>query len=158
MRIGIGYDVHKLEKGRRLVLGGINIPFEKGLVGWSDADVTIHAIIDALLGAAALGDIGTHFPSEDPQYKDISSLILLDKTAILLKQNNWRINNVDVTIIAQEPKLAPFVGQMKRQIAQTLAIREDQIGIKAKTADELGFVGKGEGIVTHAATLIEAIE
>lgn len=155
MRVGIGYDVHRLEKGRKLVLGGVEIPFEKGLLGWSDADVTTHAIIDALLGAAALGDIGTYFPSDDPQYKDIPSLILLERTVALLKEHNWRINNVDVTIIAQEPKLAPYIGQMKRQIAGTLAIKKDQIGIKAKTADELGFVGKGEGIVTHAVVLIE---
>jgi len=155
MRVGIGYDVHRLEKGRKLVLGGVEIPFDKGLLGWSDADVTTHAIIDALLGAAALGDIGTYFPSDDPQYKDIQSLILLERTVALLKEHNWRIDNVDVTIIAQEPKLAPYVDQMKRKIAGTLAIKEDQIGIKAKTADELGFVGKGEGIVTHAAVLIE---
>ena len=155
MRVGIGYDVHRLEEGRKLVLGGVEIPFDKGLLGWSDADVTTHAIIDALLGAAGLGDIGTYFPSDDPQYKDISSLILLERTVALLKGHNWRIGNVDVTIIAQEPKLAPYVDQMKRRMAATLAIEEGQIGIKPKTAYELGFVGKGEGIVTHAAVLIE---
>ncbi len=158
MRVGIGYDVHRLEKGCKLVLGGVEIPFEKGLLGWSDGDVTVHAIIDALIGAAALGDIGTHFPSDDLQYQDIPSLILLERTVTLLKEHHWRIGNVDVTIIAQEPKLAPYIGRMKHQIAATLAIKEDQLGIKAKTADELGFVGKGEGIVTHAVVLIEETE
>ena len=155
MRVGIGYDVHKLEKGRKLILGGVQIPFEKGLVGWSDGDVTTHAIIDALLGAAALGDIGSYFPSDDPQYEDISSLIMLERTVNLLAEHSWQINNIDVTIIAQEPKLAPFIVQMKDKIAVTLALKKDQIGIKAKTADKLGFVGNGEGIVTHAAVLIE---
>ena len=141
MRIGIGYDVHRLTEGRKLVLGGVEIPFDKGLVGWSDADVAIHAIIDALLGAAALGDIGTHFPSGDSEYKDISSLILLQQTARLLEEQDWQIGNIDVTIVAQEPRLAPFIGEMRKQIIRTLSIDESQIGIKAKTAAGLGFIG-----------------
>ncbi len=154
IRIGTGYDVHKLEKGRKLVLGGVEVPFDRGLLGWSDADVAVHAIIDALLGAAALGDIGTYFPSDDPKYKDISSLILLEKTGDLLKENQWQIGNIDVTIIAQEPKLAPFVNMMREKTARALSINEDQIGIKAKTADKLGFEGKSEGIVAHAVALL----
>lgn len=153
-RVGIGYDVHKMENGRRLVLGGIEIPFEKGLLGWSDADVATHAIIDALLGAAALGDIGTHFPSDDPRYRDISSVILLQKTAAMLVDNGWRIGNIDVTIVAQEPKLASFIGEMRKQIANTLSITEKQIGIKAKTTDGLGFVGQNEGIAAYTVALV----
>ena len=154
IRVGTGYDVHKLEKDRKLILGGVEIPYNKGLLGWSDADVAIHAIIDALLGAVALGDIGTHFPSDDPQYKGISSLILLEQTAKLLKENQWQIGNIDVTIIAQEPKLAPFITKMRENTAKALSLNEDQIGIKAKTADKLGFEGKSEGIAAHAVALV----
>ena len=154
-RVGIGYDVHRLERGRRLVLGGMEIPFEKGLLGWSDGDVAIHAVIDALLGAAALGDIGSHFPSGDPQIKDISSLVLLQQTNDLLKRNGWWIGNIDVTIVAQEPKLSPFVGGMGKRIAEALSTDEDRIGIKAKTTDGLGFTGHGEGIAAYAVALVE---
>ncbi len=154
IRIGTGYDVHKLEKGQKLVLGGVEIPYDKGLLGWSDADVAVHVIIDALLGATAMGDIGTYFPSDDPQYEGISSLILLEKTGKLIKENQWQIGNIDVTIIAQEPKLAPFINTMREKTAKALSLNEDQIGIKAKTSDKLGFEGKGEGIVAHAVALV----
>jgi 2-C-methyl-D-erythritol 4-phosphate cytidylyltransferase/2-C-methyl-D-erythritol 2,4-cyclodiphosphate synthase len=154
MRVGIGYDVHRLVEGRGLVLGGVEVPFGKGLLGWSDADVAIHAVIDALLGAAALGDIGTYFPSEDPLYEDISSLVLLQQTRELLVDHGWHIGNIDVTIVAQEPKLAPFIDRMRGRIAEALSVSEDQIGIKAKTADGLGFVGKGEGMAAYAVALV----
>ena len=154
MRIGIGHDIHQLEPGRKLILGGVEIPFHKGLVGWSDADVLAHAIIDSLLGAAALGDIGTHFPSHDLEYKNISSLILLQRTREILEKNGWQIGNIDATIVAQEPRLAHFVSGMRKQVSHALAIGEEQVSIKAKTADELGFVGRGEGITAHAVALI----
>lgn len=154
MRVGIGYDVHRLVEGRGLVLGGVAVPFAKGLLGWSDADVVIHAIIDALLGAAALGDIGTYFPSDDPQYRGISSLVLLRQARELLVEHGWHIGNIDVTIVLQEPKLAPFIDEMSRRIAEVLSVSEDQIGIKAKTADGLGFVGRGEGMAAYAAALV----
>ncbi|MBT9160838.1 MAG: 2-C-methyl-D-erythritol 2,4-cyclodiphosphate synthase [Dehalococcoidia bacterium] len=154
MRVGIGYDVHRLVEGRRLVLGGVEVPFGKGLLGWSDADVAIHAIIDALLGAATLGDIGTYFPSTDPQYRGTSSLVLLRQTRELLVDHGWHIGNIDVTIAAQEPRLAPFIDGMRRRIAEVLSVSEDQIGIKAKTTDGLGFVGRGEGMAAYAVALI----
>ncbi|HAZ31789.1 MAG TPA: bifunctional 2-C-methyl-D-erythritol 4-phosphate cytidylyltransferase/2-C-methyl-D-erythritol 2,4-cyclodiphosphate synthase [Dehalococcoidia bacterium] len=154
MRVGIGYDVHRLVEGRRLVLGGVEVPFDKGLLGWSDADVVIHAVIDALLGAAALGDIGTYFPSDDPQYSGISSLVLLRQTKELLVDHGWHISNIDVTIVAQGPTLAPFISGMKTQIAEALSIDETQVGIKAKTADGLGFVGRGEGMAAYAVALL----
>ena len=154
MRVGIGYDAHRLVEGRRLVLGGVEVPFDKGLLGWSDADVAIHAVIDALLGAAAMGDIGTYFPSDDPQYEDISSLILLRQTRELLVDHGWHIGNIDVTIVAEEPKLARFIHDMRMQIAQALSIDETQIGIKAKTTDGMGFVGKGEGMAAYAVVLL----
>lgn len=153
-RIGIGYDVHKLEKERQLMLGGVEIPFEKGLLGWSDADVVIHAVIDALLGATALGDIGTHFPSDDPDYQDISSIVLLQLVHEMLETERWDIGNIDVTIIAQAPKLAPYIIAMRTTIAETLSLMVDQIGIKAKTANGLGFEGRGEGIAAHAVALV----
>ena len=156
-RVGIGYDVHQLESGRKLILGGVEIPFEKGLLGWSDGDVAIHAIIDALLGAAALGDIGTYFPSDDAQYQGISSIILLEKTANILKKEGWQIGNIDVTIVAQEPKLGSFVSQMQEILAATLSVSEKQVSIKAKTTDRLGFTGRGEGIAAHAVTLVREL-
>ncbi|MBT9163275.1 MAG: 2-C-methyl-D-erythritol 2,4-cyclodiphosphate synthase [Chloroflexi bacterium] len=154
MRVGIGYDAHRLVEGRRLVLGGVEVPFGKGLLGWSDADVAIHAIIDALLGAAALGDIGTYFPSADPEFCGISSLVLLRQTRELLVDHGWHIGNIDVTIAIQEPELAPFIDGMRRRIAEVLSVSEDQIGIKAKTADGLGFVGRGEGMEAYAVASV----
>ncbi len=157
MRVGVGYDVHPLTSGRRLVLGGVGIPFHKGLSGWSDADVLTHAIIDALLGAAALGDIGSHFPPGEPQYKDISSLILLKRVRDELAENSWQIVNVDATIVAEQPKLRDFIDQMRQQLSQTLGITISQVGVKASTSARLGFVGRGEGIAAYAVALIESI-
>ncbi|MBM3156362.1 MAG: 2-C-methyl-D-erythritol 2,4-cyclodiphosphate synthase [Chloroflexi bacterium] len=155
MRVGIGYDAHRLTKGRALVLGGVKIPFEKGLQGWSDADVLLHAVMDALLGAAALGDIGVHFPPNDPAYKGISSLTLLGRVDAMLKAQGWRIGNIDATIIAERPLLKPFISQMKQNIGRTLSIEENQIGIKATTSEGMGFTGRGEGIAACAVALIE---
>jgi len=156
-RIGIGYDVHPLTSGRKLVLGGVDIPFDKGLSGWSDADVLTHAIIDALLGAAALGDIGSHFPPGEPQYKDISSLSLLKRVRDELAENGWQIDNIDATIVAEQPKLRDFIDQMRQQLSQTLGITLNQVGVKASTSARLGFVGRGEGIAACAVALIEGI-
>ncbi|MFQ6121689.1 MAG: 2-C-methyl-D-erythritol 2,4-cyclodiphosphate synthase [Dehalococcoidales bacterium] len=155
MRVGIGYDVHSLAPGRRLVLGGIEIPFDKGLGGWSDADVLTHAIIDALLGAAALGDIGSHFPPGEPEYKDISSLVLLKRVRDKLAENGWKVNNVDAIILAERPKLRDFIDQMRQQLSQTLGIHISQVSVKASTSDQLGFIGRGEGIATYAAATVE---
>ncbi len=157
MRAGIGYDVHPLTSGRRLVLGGVDIPFNKGLSGWSDADVLTHAIIDALLGAAALGDIGSHFPSGEPQYKGISSLTLLKRVRDELAENSWQVVNVDATIVAERPKLRDFIDQMRQQLSQVLGIALNQVGLKASTSDQLGFIGRGEGIAACVVTLIESI-
>ena len=157
MRVGIGYDVHPLVSGRRLVLGGVDIPFNKGLSGWSDADVLTHAIIDALLGAAALGDIGSHFPPGEPQYKDISSLTLLKRVRDELAENSWQVVNVDATIVAERPKLRDFIDQMRRRLSQTLGIALDQVGVKASTSAQLGFIGRGEGIAASAVALVESI-
>jgi 2-C-methyl-D-erythritol 2,4-cyclodiphosphate synthase len=154
LRIGIGWDSHPLVSGRRLVLGGVDILCDKGLSGWSDADVTIHAIIDALCGAGDLGDIGTLFPSGEPEYKDISSLVLLGKTAELLEAKGLRIANIDVTIIAQTPKLSPFFPEMKKHISQALGIDSTQVTIKATTANGLGFIGRGEGMAAQAVVLV----
>ena len=147
MRVGMGYDVHKLTEGRKLILGGVDIPWEKGLLGHSDADVLIHAIMDALLGAAALGDIGKHFPDTDPAYKGISSVKLLVHVAGLLKENDYAIGNIDATIIAQKPKMAPHIPKMRENIAEALGIR---MNIKATTEEGLGFTGQGEGISSQA--------
>lgn len=156
IRIGIGYDIHPLTGGRKLVLGGVDIPFDKGLSGWSDADVLTHAIIDALLGAAALGDIGSHFPPGEAQYKDISSLVLLEKIRDKLAHNGWQISNIDVTIVAEQPRLAGFASQMRRKLSQTLGIEVARVSLKASTSAQLGFVGKGEGIEAQAVALIES--
>lgn len=158
MRVGIGYDAHRLTKGRALVLGGVKIPFEKGLQGWSDADVLLHAIMDALLGAAALGDIGVHFPPNDPAYKDISSLTLLSRVDAMLKAQGWRTGNIDATIIAERPLLKPFISRMKQNIGQTLSIEENRIGIKATTSEGMGFTGRGEGIAAYAVALIGKLD
>ncbi len=157
MHVGIGYDVHPLTNGRRLVLGGIDIPFDKGLSGWSDADVLTHAIIDALLGAATLGDIGSHIPPGEPEYKDISSLVLLKRVGDRLKENGWQIGNIDATIVADQPKLRDFIDQMRRQLSQMLGITLSQVSVKASTSAQLGFVGRGEGIAAGAVALIESI-
>ncbi len=154
MRIGMGYDVHRLEKDRKLILGGVTIPYEYGLIGHSDADVVVHAIMDALLGAAALGDIGKHFPDNDEQYKDISSIILLEHVGKLLKDNNYTIGNIDATIIAQKPKLAPYREQMVKNVAKALKINENQVCIKATTEEGLGFTGEGLGISSQAIALL----
>jgi len=157
MRVGIGYDVHPLTPGRKLVLGGIDIPFAKGLSGWSDADVLTHAIIDALLGAAALGDIGSHFPPDEPQYKDISSLTLLKRVREELAKNGWRVDNVDATIVAEQPRLRDFIDSMRQQLSQTLGIAPSQVSVKASTSARLGFIGRGEAIAAYAVALIESI-
>jgi len=157
MRIGIGYDIHPLTQGRRLVLGGVDIPCDKGLSGWSDADVLTHAIIDALLGAAALGDIGRHFPPGEAQYKDISSLVLLKRVRDKLKENGWQVSNIDATIVAEQPKLGGFINQMRQQLSQTLSIDIEQVSIKASTSAQLGSIGRGEGIATYVVALIEGI-
>jgi len=155
MRVGIGYDIHPLVKGRKLVLGGVEIPFKEGLDGWSDADVLTHAIIDALLGAAALGDRGSHFPSGKAKYKDISSLSLLKEVKDKLAAKGWRISNIDAVVIAEEPKLAKFIAPMRLKLSQTLAIKLAQISIKASTANGIGCVGKGRGIEAQAVALLE---
>ncbi|MBR5602443.1 MAG: 2-C-methyl-D-erythritol 2,4-cyclodiphosphate synthase [Clostridia bacterium] len=157
MRIGHGYDVHRLVEGRDLILGGVKIPYEKGLLGHSDADVLTHAVMDALLGAAALGDIGQHFPDSDPAYKGADSLVLASHVATLLKQNGYRIGNVDATVIAQAPKLAPHIPAMRANLAAVLGIGLDAINVKATTEEHLGFTGEGLGIAAHAVCLIERI-
>jgi 2-C-methyl-D-erythritol 2,4-cyclodiphosphate synthase len=157
LRVGIGWDSHPLISGRRLILGGVDIPYDKGLMGWSDADVAIHAIIDALCGAADLGDIGTLFPSQGPEYKDISSLVLLSKTSELLKARGLRVVNIDVTIIAQNPKLAPFIPEMRKRISQALGIDSTQVTVKATTTNGLGFIGRGEGMAAQSVALITTI-
>jgi 2-C-methyl-D-erythritol 2,4-cyclodiphosphate synthase len=154
MRIGIGYDVHPLVKERRLVLGGVDIPFRRGLGGWSDADALTHAIIDALLGAAALGDIGTHFPPGEAQYKDISSLELLKTTGEKLAAEGWHIVNIDATVIAEEPKLAGYIKKMRQSLSQALAIDIAKVSVKASTTNGLGCIGKGRWIEARAVALI----
>ena len=154
MRIGMGYDVHKLTEGRKLIIGGVEIPYEKGLLGHSDADVLLHAIMDALLGAAALGDIGKHFPDTDPAYKGISSLKLLEHVGALLEEHYFLIENIDATIIAQAPKMRPFIDTMRKNIADTLHIDLSQINVKATTEEGLGFTGSGEGISSQAICLL----
>lgn len=154
MRIGMGYDVHRLIEGRKLVMGGVEIPYEKGLLGHSDADVLLHAIMDALLGAAALGDIGKHFPDTDPAYKGVSSVKLLEHVGALLEQNLFLIENIDATIIAQAPKMRPHIDAMRENIAQALGITVEQVNVKATTEEGLGFTGTGEGISAQAICLL----
>ena len=158
MRIGMGYDVHKLTENRDLILGGVKIPWEKGLLGHSDADVLVHAIMDALLGAAALGDIGKHFPDTDPKYEGISSILLLEHVGKLLKSYGYQVGNIDATIIAQKPKMAPHIPQMRENIAKALGITVDRLNVKATTEEGLGFTGQGEGISSQAVCLLETIE
>lgn len=154
MRIGMGYDVHRLVEGRELIMGGVAIPYEKGLLGHSDADVLLHAIMDALLGAAALGDIGKHFPDSDPAYKGISSMKLLRKVGELLEENCFLIENIDATIIAQAPKMRPYIDTMRENIAEALGIEVCQVNVKATTEEGLGFTGCGEGISSQAICML----
>lgn len=157
MRIGMGYDVHRLVEGRKLIMGGVDIPYEKGLLGHSDADVILHAIMDALLGAAALGDIGKHFPDTDPKYKGASSLVLLKEVGKLLEESSYVIENIDGTIIAQAPKMRPYIDDMRKNIAQALGIDVSQVNVKATTEEGLGFTGSGEGISAQAVASITPV-
>lgn len=156
MRIGTGYDVHRLVEGRALTLGGVTIPYEKGLLGHSDADVLLHAIMDALLGAAALGDIGLHFPDTDPAYEGVSSLELLKKVGELLSENLFFIENIDATVIAQAPKMRPYIDTMRANIASALLLEIDQVSVKATTEEGLGFTGSGEGIAAQAVCMLSS--
>ena len=155
MRIGHGYDVHRLAEGRTLIIGGVKIPYEKGLLGHSDADVLVHAIMDALLGALALGDIGMHFPDSDPAYKNADSLALLRQVFLLVQKEGMHIVNIDSTILAQAPKLAPYIASMRKNLAMTLELAENCINIKATTEEGLGFTGRKEGIAAQAVCLLE---
>lgn len=157
MRIGQGYDVHRLVEGRRLIIGGVDIPYEKGLLGHSDADVLLHAVMDALLGAAALGDIGQHFPDSDERYKGISSIALLKEVGNILQENGYMIENIDSTVIAQRPKLLPYRPQMAENIAAALGIEKEQVSVKATTEEGLGFTGTGEGISAQAIALLSSV-
>lgn len=157
MRIGHGYDVHRLVPGRKLILGGVDIPFEKGLDGHSDADVLVHAVMDALLGAAALGDIGKLFPDNDDAYLGADSLELLGKVRDVLRENGWRLGNLDATVIVQRPKLAPYIDTMRSKIADALQTDVSNVSVKATTEEKLGFTGSGEGIAAHAVCLIERV-
>jgi 2-C-methyl-D-erythritol 2,4-cyclodiphosphate synthase len=156
MRIGFGYDVHKLVTGRKLILGGVEIPFEKGCLGHSDADVLLHAICDALLGAAALGDIGKHFPDSDIKYKNISSILLLKEVNNLLNSKNYKICNIDSTLVLERPKIAPYIDLMIKSITDVLQIEQNQVSIKATTSEGMGFIGAGEGAVAYSVALLEA--
>lgn len=158
MRIGHGYDVHRLVEGRKLILGGVEIPWEKGLLGHSDADVLTHALMDALMGAAALGDIGHAFPDNDPAYDGADSILLLERVMQMLQEKGYRVGNVDCTVIAQRPKLAPYIAEMKKRLASALRIEADAVNVKATTEEKLGFTGEGLGIAAHAVALIEKSE
>lgn len=158
MRIGTGYDVHPLVPGRKLILGGVEIPFDKGLDGWSDADVLTHAVMDALLGAAALADIGTHFPPGEAYYKDISSLRLLKQVIEKLAEKGYRVGNIDVTVVAERPRLREYIDDMRRTLAGTMDIEIDRVSVKASTSNGLGFIGGGQGIAAYAVALIEEKE
>jgi 2-C-methyl-D-erythritol 2,4-cyclodiphosphate synthase len=156
MRVGLGYDIHRLVEGRKLILGGVEVPYPKGLDGHSDADIVLHALMDALLGAAGLGDIGRHFPNTDPRYKGISSLLLLKHVTDLLKQHRFGIGNVDIVVILEQPKIAPYVETMKQNISGVLGVTTQQVSIKATTSEGLGFIGAGEGASAHAvASLVQ---
>ena len=157
MRIGHGYDVHRLTEGRKLILGGVDIPYEKGLLGHSDADVLTHAIMDALLGAAALGDIGKLFPDTNPAYAGADSLVLLERVRERLSKAGYRVGNIDATILAQRPKLPPHIPQMRTNLANRLGIEVDQVSVKATTEEGLGFTGTGEGMAAHAVCLLESV-
>ena len=155
MRVGHGYDVHRLVEGRKLILGGVDVPHTLGLLGHSDADVLTHAVMDALLGAAALGDIGRHFPDTDPAYAGADSLKLLDHVVALLKAHGWQVGNVDATILAQRPKLAPYLEQMRDNLAAHMRVDREQVNVKATTEEKLGFTGAQEGMAAHAVCLLE---
>lgn len=156
-KIGHGYDVHRLTENRKLILGGVEIPFELGLLGHSDADALLHAIMDAVLGAMGEGDIGKHFPDSDMTYKGISSMLLAEKCAEIMKNNGYTIGNIDATVIAQKPKLAPYISEMKKNIAAAFSTAEDNVNVKATTEEKLGFTGNLEGIACHAVVLLERI-
>ena len=158
MRIGHGYDVHRLTEGRKLILGGVEIPFEKGLDGHSDADVLVHAVMDALLGAAAMGDIGGLFPDNDPKYKGIDSMLLLEEVVSRITAKGYHLGNLDVTMIAQRPKLKPYIPQMIENLASVLRVESSRINVKATTEEHLGFTGRGEGMSCHAVCLLEERE
>lgn len=158
MRIGIGYDVHKLVENRELILGGVEIPYEKGLLGHSDADVLLHAVMDAILGAAALGDIGQHFPDTDPKYKGADSMLLLGEVKLLIERKLLFVGNIDATIIAQHPKMAPYIPKMRENIAKILDVSEDCVNIKATTEEGMGFTGEGLGISAQAVCLLETLD
>jgi 2-C-methyl-D-erythritol 2,4-cyclodiphosphate synthase len=155
LRIGLGYDAHPLVSGRKLVLGGVEIPFAKGLEGWSDADVLTHAVMDALLGAAALGDIGQHFPPGEAEFKEVSSLFLLDKVVEKLEEGGYRVVNIDVTVVAAQPRLREYIDEMRHNLSHVLGINEDKVSVKAGSNNGLGFIGAGEGIAAFAVALIE---
>ena len=157
LRIGYGYDVHRLVPGRALVLGGVTVPFEKGLLGHSDADVLTHAVMDALLGAAALGDIGKLFPDSDAAYAGADSIALLERVTALLREHGWQVGNVDATVVAQAPKLAPYIPDMRRRLAEAMGLDVDCVSVKATTEERLGFTGSGEGMAAHAVALIERL-
>lgn len=157
LRIGYGYDVHRLVPGRALVLGGVTVPFEKGLLGHSDADVLTHAVMDALLGAAALGDIGKLFPDSDAAYAGADSIALLERVTALLREHGWQVGNVDATVVAQTPKLAPYIPEMRRRLAEAMGLDVDCVSVKATTEERLGFTGSGEGMAAHAVALIERL-
>lgn len=155
LRIGHGYDVHRLVEGRALILGGVTVPFDRGLLGHSDADVLTHAVMDALLGAAALGDIGKLFPDSDAAYAGADSIALLERVTALLREHGWQVGNVDATVVAQTPKLAPYVPEMRRRLAEAMGLDVDCVSVKATTEERLGFTGSGEGMAAHAVALIE---
>lgn len=158
MRIGFGYDVHQLVEGRRLIIGGVEVPYEKGLLGHSDADVLVHSIMDSILGAMALGDIGYHFPDTDKDYKDISSLHLLSRVKLIMEENNYKIGNIDATIAAEEPKLANFICGMRKNISKVLDIPIKDIGVKATTTEKLGFVGEKKGISSYSVCMLKNMD
>ncbi len=157
-RVGHGYDVHRYAIGRKLILGGVNIPFGKGLVGHSDADVVVHAMMDSLLGAVALGDIGGHFPNNDPKYKDADSLKLMEQVCRLVREKGYEVSNIDATIIAQQPKLKPYIDNMRENIAKAMKVDIDKVSVKATTEEKLGFTGNLEGIAAHAVALVYKTE
>ena len=157
LRVGHGYDVHRLVEGRALILGGVTVPFDRGLLGHSDADVLTHAVMDALLGAAALGDIGQLFPDSDAAYAGADSIALLERVTALLREHGWQVGNVDATVVAQTPKLAPYVPEMRRRLAEAMGLDVDCVSVKATTEERLGFTGSGEGMAAHAVALIERL-